>query len=263
MLIEKTVKNENYRVQSLERAFDILDCFDYEHTSFTLNELAEKTGLNKATTRRLAYNLEARGFLQQDPGNKAYQLGMHLFELGRYVLSNMELRTCARPHLENLSKQLGATVLCSIPSDDFWIVIEKFFGYHTISMPSEVGTRRQISSGLQGQIFLAGMDDESVHKILIKHPLQAYTPFSLTDNAKYWPRLRKVRENGYAIESEEYMEGLMGIAVPVKNHRKQTVASVLVGLPAKRSEDKVYIESVVNLIKAIGNQISHEMGYRP
>lgn len=262
MTAEKHVKMDNYRVQALERAFDILDCFDYEHTSFTLNELAEKTGLNKATTRRLAYNLEARGFLQQSAGDKTYRLGMHLFELGRYVLSNMELRNCARPHLESLSKQLGATVLFSIPSDEFWIVIEKIFGYHTISMPSEIGTRRELSSGLQGQIFLSGMDDETVRKILVRHPLKAFTPLSITDNDKYWPVLQKVRENGYAIESEEYMEGLMGIAVPVKNHRKQTVASVLVGLPAKRSEDKPYIESVVKMIKETGAQISYEMGFR-
>lgn len=260
--MEKHVKMENYRVQALERAFDILDCYDYEHKSFSLNELAELTGLNKATTRRLVYNLEARGFLNQNAGDKNYRLGMHLFELGRYVLSDMELRSSARPHLESLSKQLGATVLFSIPSDEFWIVIDKIFGYHTISMPSDVGTRREISSGLQGQIFLAGMDDETVRKTLIRCPLKAFTPFSVTSNDKYFARLEKVRLNGYAMESEEYMEGLMGIAVPVKNHRKQTIASVLVGLPAKRSEDKAYIDSVIELIKKAGADISYEMGYR-
>lgn len=259
----KQTKMDNYRVQALERAFDILDCYDYEHTVYSLNELAEKTGLNKATTRRLVYNLEARGLLMEDVNGKGYRLGLHLFELGRLVLSNMSLRTSARPHLEALSAQLGATVLLSIPSEDSWIVIDKILGYHSISMPSEIGTRRAITFGLQGQIFMSGLDDESVRQFLVSKPLKAHTPFSITNYEKYWQVLRKVRENGYAIETEEYMEGLMGIAVPIKNHRKQTIASVLVGLSAKRYEDKAYIEQVVDLLKQTGGKISYEMGFRP
>lgn len=254
---------QNYRVQALERAFDILDCFDLEHKVYTLNELAAKTGLNKATVRRLVYNLEARGFLMQDSETKSYRLGLHLFELGRLVLGDMSLRNSARPYLENLSRQLGATVLLSIPSEDSWIVIEKILGYHSISMPSEVGTRRAITFGLQGQIFMAGLDDESVRKFLIRNPLQAHTPFSITSHDKYWQTLRKVRENGYAVEAEEYMEGLMGVAVAVKNHRRQTIASVLVGLPSKRNQDKAYMQNVVALLKDVAAKISYEMGYRP
>lgn len=258
----KTDKMDNYRVQSLERAFDILNCYDFEHAAFSVNDLAERTGLNKATTRRLIYNLENYGFLAMDPKTKHYKLGIRLFELGRLVLTNFSLRDAARPALESFSHKLGATVLLSMPSDDIWIVIDKIFGMHTISMPSEVGTRHPITFGLQGQIFMAGMDEETARNLLVKHPLRAYTAQSILDNEKYHQTLDRVRQNGYGLEVEEYMEGLMGIAAPVKNHHGVTIASVLVGLPAKRDEDKAYISSVVGLLLETTTKISHEMGFR-
>lgn len=261
-LMQNDDKMENYRVQALERAFDILNCYDFEHTSFKINELAARTGLNKATTRRLIYNLENYGFLKLDPENKSYKLGFRLFELGRLVLANFSLRDAARPHLEKFSHHLGATVLLSIPSDDVWIVIDKIFGLHTISMPSEIGTSHPITFGLQGQIFMSGMDNNTVSKLLITHPLQAYTAQSITNTTKYWDTLANVRKNGYALEVEEYMEGLMGIAAPIKNHRSATIASVLVGLPAKRYEDKTYIENVIKMLRETTAQISYEMGFR-
>lgn len=261
-LKNKTDKMDNYRVQALERAFDILNCYDFEHSAFSLNELAAKTGLNKATTRRLVYNLENYGYLLQDPQTKAYKLGIRLFELGRLVLANFSLRDAAHAPLESFSRKIGATVLLSMPSDDIWIVIDKIFGRHTISMPSEVGTRHPITFGLQGQVFMAGLDEESVRNLLIKHPLRAYTPQSILNNDKYFQTIAKLRQNGYGLEVEEYMEGLMGIAAPVKDRNGATIASVLVGLPAKRSEDKVYIDSVIRLLLETTTTISYEMGYR-
>ena len=84
-------KNSIYRVQALDRALDILDCFSFQDREFSLSEIVKVTGFNKTTAKRLISNLESRGYLQQDPQTKAYQLGMRLFELGGIVFSSFSL----------------------------------------------------------------------------------------------------------------------------------------------------------------------------
>ena len=86
-------KNEQiYRVQALERALDILDCFSFQNREMTLSGIAEATGLNMTTAKRLISNLTNRGYLQQNQDTKSYQLGMRLFELGGIVFSSFSLR---------------------------------------------------------------------------------------------------------------------------------------------------------------------------
>ena len=93
--METKKKNEPiYRVQALERALDIVDCFSFQRRELGLSEIAEMTGLNMTTAKRLISNLTRRGYLQQVPDTKRYQLGIRLFELGElsFRLSRFERR---------------------------------------------------------------------------------------------------------------------------------------------------------------------------
>ena len=88
----KPIKPQNsiYRAQALERALDILDCFCFQNRELSLSDVVYRTGLNKTTAKRLVANFTARGYLQQDPQTKTYQLGMRLFELDGIVFSSGE-----------------------------------------------------------------------------------------------------------------------------------------------------------------------------
>jgi IclR family KDG regulon transcriptional repressor len=77
--------NSIYRVQALDRALDILDCFYFHNRELGMSEVVDRTGLKKTTAKRLIANLTSRSYLQQDPDTKKYQLGMRLFELGGVV----------------------------------------------------------------------------------------------------------------------------------------------------------------------------------
>jgi len=84
-----------YRVQALERALDILECFSFQNRELSLTDFVNRTGLNKTTVKRLISNLTARGYLKRDPQSKKYQLGMQLFEMGGIVFSSFSLRQAA------------------------------------------------------------------------------------------------------------------------------------------------------------------------
>jgi DNA-binding IclR family transcriptional regulator len=117
-------KNSIYKVQALERALNILDCFSFQNRELSLSEVVKITGLNKTTAKRLISNLESRGYLQQDPQTKAYQLGMRLFELGGIVFSSISLRRAAarRPLHYGM---LGMVLMASLDSKEVREILKK------------------------------------------------------------------------------------------------------------------------------------------
>jgi len=120
------MKNEPiYRVQAIERALDILECFSFQQRALGLSEIAEITGLNMTTAKRLISNLTSRGYLRQIPNTKRYQLGMRLFELGGIVFSSFSLRKAAAHHITRLQNKVAGTVLLAVMMDDQLVYVDK------------------------------------------------------------------------------------------------------------------------------------------
>ena len=199
-------KNSIYKVQALERALDILDCFSFQDRELTLSEIARITSINKTTAKRLIANLESRGYLQQDPQTKVYQLGMRLFELGGIVFSSFSLRRAAAFPMTRLQNQTGATVLLGVQIDDQLVYIDKREGNGMLRISSDVGWRRPLHYGMLGMVLMSSLESKDVREILSEYPLQPHTPFSITDQDAFSLRLEKIRDQGYILEKEEAVD---------------------------------------------------------
>ena len=195
-----------YKVQALERALDILECFSFQNRQLSLTDVVNSTGLNKTTVKRLIANLTARGYLQRDPQSKLYQLGMRLFEMGGIVFSSFSLRQAATYPMTQLQNQTGATVLLAVRMEEELVYIDKREGQGMIRISSDIGWRRPLHFGMLGMVLLASLDTKRVRKILKNSPLQAHTPFSITDSDAFSLRLEQIRDKGYIMEEEEAVE---------------------------------------------------------
>src|SRR5258708_5637873 len=91
-----------YRVQVLERAFDLIDALAANEPLRSLNELCDSVKLHKSTTHRLLQSLEARRYVERTPSRNEYRLGLRLFELGMKAVSRLSYVEIARPHLDRL-----------------------------------------------------------------------------------------------------------------------------------------------------------------
>jgi predicted transcriptional regulator len=154
-------KKSIYKVQALERALDILDCFSFQDRELSLTDVVQRTGLNKTTVKRLISNLTTRGYLQQDP-QKKYQLGMRLFELGGIVFSSFSLRQAASYPMTRLQNEAGATVLLGVNMEDQLVYIDKREGQGMIRVSSEVGWRRPLNYGMLGMVLMSSLDSQDV-----------------------------------------------------------------------------------------------------
>jgi IclR family KDG regulon transcriptional repressor len=258
---QKHNKKSNYKVQALQRALDILDCFNFQDRVLSLTEVVNRTGLNKTTVKRLISNLTTRGYLQQDLQSKKYQLGMRLFELGGIVFSSFSLRQAASYPMTQLQSESGATVLLGVNMEDQLVYVDKREGRGMIRISSEVGWRRPLNYGMLGMVLLSSLDPQDVKRILKKYPLKSYTPLSITDTDAFSLRLEQIRDQGYILEKEEAVENVIGIAAPIRDYSRQVVAAMGIALPTGLRNRTDNLDRLIDLVKNACEAISSDLGY--
>jgi DNA-binding IclR family transcriptional regulator len=128
-------------------------------------------------------------------------------------------------------------------------------------MPGDVGEVRPLTYGPVGQVFLSTMTVEQTEALLAKHPLEQHTPYSVLNRRRYMERLPEVRNQGYAVEVNEVVEGLMGIAAPVFDFAGSTVGVLSLGFPATRETDVAFVEEAIRNLKQAASEISANLGY--
>ena len=257
----KQVQNPKYKVQAVERALDILDCFSFQNRELSLSEIVICTGLNKTTAKRLMSNLVTRGYLRQNPQTKKYQLGMRLFELGGIVFSSFSLRQAAANPMTLLQRETGATVLLGVGIENQLVYIDKREGEGMIRISSDIGWRRPLHYGMLGMVLMASLEPRDVREILAQFPLETHTPYSITDEDAYSLRLEKIRDQGYVLEKEEAVEGVIGIAAPIKDYSRQVVAALGIALPLGQRLIDEKLDRIVTLVKNACETISSDLGY--
>ena len=213
--------------RSLERALKILDAFCWEHRELTHSQLAEMLGLPRPTIARLCSTLVRYGYLAKDPESSRYSLGMRLFQQGSVVSYSFSVSAAASRHLTQLHKDTGRTIFLGVLDNDDLLYIDKREDAHNaITFTSTSGTRRPSHWGMCGPMLMAYLPDSEVDRLLLKTPLNAATKNSITDKEEFKAWLRKVREEGFAIDDESTFDGITGFAAPVRDFRGEVVASI-------------------------------------
>lgn len=254
-----------YQVRVLDRAIDILDTFSLQKRELSIRDIVAATGLNRSTVIRLVANLERRGLLQKAPAKGQFRLGQRLFEMGSIVNASFSLLEAAAKPLSTLEQRSGATIVLAIRNGEYSVDVDRRQGvgdgFAMVPLPGEVGQVRPLTYGPIGQVFLAALDAEAVDELLDKYPLEHYTPYSITDRTRFLERLPLVRRQGYAVEVNEVVEGLMGLAAPILDFSGNTVGALSLGLPSTRENDTEFLDIAILNLKQAAAEVSANMGY--
>jgi IclR family transcriptional regulator, KDG regulon repressor len=262
---EGSERAATYQVRVLDRAIDILDAFTLRRNDLSIREIVELTGLNRSTAIRLVANLERRRLLAQVPATGRYRLGRRLFEMGSIVYSSLSLVEAAAGPLAMLEQRSGATIILAVRDGDFSVTIDKRQGvgegFAMVPTPSEVGNVQRLTYGPVGQVLLATLTPEALADVLDRYPLERYTPYSILDRERYLERLPRVRSERYAIEVNEGVEGLMGIATPILDFTGNTAGVLSLGFPATRENDQAFLDAAIRDLKEAADEVSANLGY--
>lgn len=252
-----------YNVRAIERALTVLNSFSREHNKLSLDEVTRRTGLSKPTAFRILSTLQAHGYLIADPADGKYRLGSVFLALAGAAIGSMSLRRVARPHLDALRDRLQVTVLLGALMDGNLVYLDKRESYGPVRIATDIGWRGDPPHfGMLGMTLLAYQDDAEVTRILRDAPLTAFTPHSITDPEAFRTRLERIRRQGYAVEFNEAIEGVWGVAAPVWDATEEVVAAVGVALPVTASSDE-RLAATVAAVRECAQVVSDDLGYRP
>ncbi|MCH6267332.1 MULTISPECIES: IclR family transcriptional regulator [Neobacillus] len=248
-------------IQSIERAADVLEIFLTTNSELSVKEISEKVNLSKSTVHGIIKTLEHRGYLQQNPDDLKYRLGIKLFELGNFVGKHLDIRSIARPIIKDLVNELNETVHLVLLNRNEIIYIEKEDGPRTLTMYSHIGKRAPVHCTGVGKAILAYLSDQEVDRLLSIQNLQPFTEFTMTDKQAIKNHLQSVRECGYAVDDEEIELGLKCIAAPIFNHQGNVIASISCAAPKIRLDEERLPKVIAGIQKA-ASEISKALGYK-
>jgi IclR family acetate operon transcriptional repressor len=199
-------------VQSVERAFDVLEAIATSGGELSLSEIAAATGMPAGSIHRLIRTLVSLGYVRQEP-TRRYSLAAGLIRLGDSAAKR--LGTWAQPVLATLVEQIGESANLAILEGSHALYVAQAPGRHSMRMFTEVGARVHLHSTGVGKALLAQLPDHEVKKILDLSGMPALTDHTITDPDVLSRELAATRARGYAQDEGEQETGVSCVAVPV------------------------------------------------
>ena len=248
-------------IQSVERAVAVLKLFGESEPDLGVTELARRLKLHKSTVSRLLSTLEAGGFVQQDPRNGRYRLGLQLAALAAQALTQYEVRDVARPLLHDLAVHSGETTTISLLDGDYAVNIDQVLAPNPVKHLGWIGRRLPLHCTAAGKPLLAHLPRAQLDRILAQ-PLARFTPRTITNPDLLRRELERVRMQGFALAQEEYEAELSAVGAAVRDYRGDAVASITISGPTFRLPSNRLL-ALGDAVRLTADRISAQLGHRP
>lgn len=248
-------------IQSLQRAFALLDHLAGSGKNTGITSISGHVGLHKSTCFGLLYTLQQLGCVVQDAQGR-YSLGYKMYELGNAYLQGLDIRRVAAPYLYELMKLSTETVHLVVREGLHAVYIDKLEGPHAMSITSQIGGQAAMHCSGVGKSILAFMEPAEQDEVM-KRPMPALTPNTITTPKALRVVLESIRKNGYSLDEQEIEIGLCCVAAPIFGVGGKVVGGISISGPAIRLTDErkeVLIPRLLEATRAISRQLGHIPG---
>jgi IclR family pca regulon transcriptional regulator len=244
-------------VQSLERGLEIMRVFSAERPSMTVSEVAQLVGLTRATVRRFLLTLSELGYVREKFNR--FELTPQVLELGYAYLSSLSFPDVALPKLEELVALTGESSEAAILDRGDVVYVARVAGPALMTVSVNIGARRPAYATSLGRAMLANLSESELRSYLDLYDLKPVRAGTVIDESAFLSQLEKVREHGFAFVNQELEEGLIALAVPVKDAQGAVIGAINLSthIGRKSIED---LTAFVPLLKSTAAEI--EMGLR-
>ncbi len=246
-------------VQSLGRAFAILEQVARHREGIGLAELSKLVGLHNSTTFHLAKTMVSLGYIRQERDSKRYRIGRPLFALAASALDEIEMVNVATPIMEDLSRETGESSHFAVRMGDAVVVIARTSGPGAFQLTDRVGVVRPAHCTALGKIILASLRPDQLKRFLERVELKPSTRKSITDPSVLLREIAEVRRSAMAFDDGEFNPEVRCVAVPVYNFTGDVVGALGISGPVWRMSDQA-LQSRAKSVKAAAKRLSAEFG---
>jgi IclR family acetate operon transcriptional repressor len=244
-------------VQSLERAFELLELLADSGGAQGLSQLCTSSGLPLTTIHRLMGTLTRLGYVRRG-GSRQYVLGPRLIRLGE--TASMMLGSWAKPHLSELVDLTGETSNMAVLEGDTVVYLAQEPGRHAMRMFTEPGRRVEPHCTAVGKAMLAQLPEPQVREILARAGMAARTPNTITDPDLLIAHLGVIRRQGYAVDEGEQEVGVRCVAVAVPD--APAMAAISVSGPQARMAEAA-LKAIVPGLQRVAAELSKDFSSHP
>ncbi|UOF90666.1 IclR family transcriptional regulator [Fodinisporobacter ferrooxydans] len=259
-----TFKDHNpdgQRNTAIDKTLSILEMVASTEEGIALAELAKRLDMPKSTVHRLMETLKSRDYVEYDPANEKYIVGLRAVEIGVSGLMNLESVDVAKPYLSDLALSTGETSFFAVYNNGEIVYLYKTEGTRSIRTTAQLGMRKPVHCTGLGKAILSSFSVEEVDKILNVKGMSKFTERTITSRREFHEELSRVRLNGYAVDREETEIGLTCFAVPIYNYTGRAIGGISIAGPNVRMFENQ--KAFVQKLKDAALHISRRLGFVP
>ena len=246
-------------VQSLGRAFAILEEIARHREGVGLADLSKLVGLHNSTTFHLAKTMVSLGYIRREKDSKRYRVGRPLFALAASALDEIEMVNVATPALENLSRETGESSHFAVRMGDAVVVIARTSGPGAFHLTDRVGVLRPAHCTALGKVILASLRQDQLERFLARVELKPSTAHTITESPVLLREIAEIRRSGIAYDDGEFNLEVRCVAVPVKDFTGQIIGALGISGPIWRLSNQV-MQSRAKTVQAASNRLSAAFG---
>ena len=216
------------------RLFALLETVASKDQLFSLQSLVEETNIPKPTLHRMLQQLESAGLLSRSEDSRQYGTGVRLRKLAENLLLNDTFHGARHGVLRALVNEVGESCNLTALSGSEVMYLDRVETPAPLRFYLHSGSRVPVHCSASGKVFLAGMTPAQRQRLLAHAPLEAFTPKTLTDLAALEEEIKQVKRQGYALDNEEFLPGLLCVAVLVPSASGRSNLCVAAQAPIMR-----------------------------
>lgn len=245
-------------IDSVEKAFRLLQAFSAQHPAMTVSEAAAATGLTRATARRILLTFTRLGFAATD--GRSFRLTPGVLRLGYGYLAALPFWEYAQPHMRALSDEVRESSSMATLDRDEIVYVARVPAVRSMTITLAVGSRLPAYPTSMGRVLLAALPEPELKSYLDSVELRQLTSHTITDAGKLHDELLRVAERGYAVVDGEREEGVRSAAAPVRNSSGRVIAALNVSANAARVSlgqlRDVFVPKLIETANAITRDIA-------
>lgn len=184
-----------------------------EHDGLRVSELAELLGASKGSVHRYLKTLYECGYATKSDGE--YQLSLRFLDYGIYRQRRNELYQIARPKVDDLARDVDERAWCHVEERGQDVFVHGAVGQHVVATDARVGRHVPLHTTSGGKAILAELPDSRVEEIVSQHGLSERTDRTISSRERLFDELEEIREQGYALNFEESIDGLHAVGAAI------------------------------------------------
>ena len=235
---------------TVSRILDILEMVASSDRPLSPTDLAVQLNIPKASLHRLVGALEQQGYLKTRMNQRGLQPGHRLNKVALGVLASAPLQAQRRTILSALSQEIGETCNIAVPDGSEMIYFDRAETHWPVRVQLQIGSRVPVWATAGGKMFLSSLPKAKRASLINHFKLKPFTKNTLLDKARLLEELEATEERGYALDNEEYIDGMVALAVAITDDSDRLYATLSFHAPCMRVPFESVTDFLPQIIKA-------------